>query len=60
MAQICPQCRKRLERIRRKSWMRRIPGSKHYMCRSCSRHYLLVFSRWLIRLRMQGLETERG
>jgi hypothetical protein len=29
--------------------MRRIPGSKHYVCRQCGYAYLLVFNRWLLK-----------
>jgi hypothetical protein len=29
--------------------MRRLPGSKHYVCRQCGYAYLLVFNRWLLK-----------
>jgi hypothetical protein len=29
--------------------MRRIPGSKYYVCRGCSGGYLLIFDRWLFK-----------
>ena len=49
MPRECPNCDKTLHRTRRKPWMRRIPGSKYYVCRSCSKAYLLIFDRWLLR-----------
>jgi transposase-like protein len=47
----CPKCVKTLTRLRRKPWMRRIPGSKRYECRRCGYDYLLIFNRWLLKRR---------
>ena len=49
MPRDCPKCVKALTRIRRKPWMRRIPGSKRYECRRCGYAYLLIFNRWLLK-----------
>jgi hypothetical protein len=51
MPSICPDCQKNLERIQRKSWMRYIPGTKHYLCKSCGYSFMLIFNRWLLRRR---------
>jgi len=59
MPRNCPKCDKTLTRIRRKPWMRPIPGSKHYECRKCGFAYLLIFNRWLLR-RKQTLEEAAG
>jgi transposase-like protein len=47
----CPKCARTLTRIRRKAWMRRLPGSKRYECRLCGYDYLLIFNRWLLKRR---------
>jgi hypothetical protein len=49
MPRNCPKCVGALTRIRRKPWMRHIPGSKYYECRRCGYVFLLVFDRWLLR-----------
>lgn len=49
MLRDCPKCGKALERIKRRPWMHRIPGSKNYVCRGCSKAYLLIFNRWLLK-----------
>jgi hypothetical protein len=51
MARVCPDCQKTLTRIKRKPWMRRIPGSKRYVCQPCNYTYLLVLNRWLLKFR---------
>ena len=53
----CPKCDRALTRIRRKPWMHRIPGSKHYECRECGNAYLLIFHRWLIRRMLTHRKT---
>ena len=57
MPRDCPECEKTLKRTRRKPWMRRIPGSKHYLCRECGWAYLLVFNRWLLKRKPTHQET---
>jgi transposase-like protein len=52
MPRVCPECKKTLTRIQRKFWMRRIPGSKHYLCRECGYAYLLIFNRWLLKRKL--------
>ncbi len=37
-------------RIRRKAWMRLIPGSARYLCTACGHKTLLLFNRWRVRL----------
>jgi hypothetical protein len=49
MPRDCPRCDQTLTRIRRKPWMRRIPGSKPYECRQYGLAYLLIFNRGLLR-----------
>ena len=49
MSLDCPKCKETLDRVRRKPWMRRIPGSKHYLCRKCDGAYLLIFNHWLLK-----------
>ncbi len=49
MPRDCPTCDKTLTRIRRKPWMRRLPGSKRYQCKRCGSVYLLIFNRWLLK-----------
>ena len=49
MPRDCPKCKKTLTKIRRKPWMHRIPGSKHYECRKCGCAYLLIFNCWLLK-----------
>lgn len=49
MSRNCPKCAKTLNRIPRKFWMHRIPGSKYYECRGCRYAYLLIFNRWLLK-----------
>ena len=37
---ICPSCQGvEIRRVTRKLWMRLIPGSRHYLCRNCNRHF---------------------
>jgi transposase-like protein len=57
MSRDCPNCKKTLTRIRRKPWMRRLPGSKHYKCRECGYAYLLIFNRWLLRRKQTDQTT---
>ena len=57
MPRDCPKCVKTLTRIRRKPWMRRIPGSKRYECRRCGYDYLLIFNRWLLKRAANPLES---
>jgi hypothetical protein len=49
MPRNCPKCQKTLTRIRRKAWMRRFPGLKHYLCRKCGTAYLGIFGLWLVK-----------
>lgn len=49
MPRKCPKCDKTLTRTLRKPWMRRVPGSKYYVCRKCDVAYLLIFNRWLLK-----------
>ena len=62
MPRECPNCDKALTRTRRQSWMRRLPGSKYYVCRSCSKAYLLIFARWLLRWKRypQKISSSKG
>lgn len=46
----CPFCKNRMQRIRRKRWMRLIPKAKAYRCSQCRRQYFAVFF-WLIPLK---------
>jgi hypothetical protein len=50
MPDDCPKCKKTLTRTRRRPWMRRIPGSKYYLCPECGGAYLLIFNLWLLKL----------
>ncbi|MGB8993270.1 MAG: hypothetical protein WCD80_14545 [Desulfobaccales bacterium] len=59
MPRSCPDCQKNLDRIRRKSWMRYIPGSEHYLCKSCGYSFLLIFNRWLFRRRRHNPNSTR-
>jgi transposase-like protein len=46
----CPRCREgKVERVRRKDWMRRLPQSKHYRCKACGTQYLTLWG-WAVRL----------
>jgi hypothetical protein len=49
MPRDCPKCDKGLTRTHRQPWMRRIPGSKYYVCKKCDCGYLLIFNRWLFK-----------
>jgi hypothetical protein len=62
MPHDCPKCDKTLTRNRRQSWMRHIPGSKYYICRSCSKAYLLIFDRWLLKWKLypQKIHSTKG
>jgi hypothetical protein len=51
MPRDCPKCDRPLTRIQRKPWMHRLPGSKYYKCRQCGSGYLLIFDRWLLKLK---------
>ena len=57
MPRNCPTCKKPLTRIRRKLWMRCIPGSKQYVCRKCGSAYLLIFKCWLLKRRQTDQKT---
>ena len=47
----CPVCRQgRITRIRRRSWMRRLPASKHVQCEACLASFLTIYD-LAIRLR---------
>jgi hypothetical protein len=40
---FCPSCRNEyVIRLRRRLWMRLIPGTRHYLCRKCASHFLTV------------------
>jgi hypothetical protein len=49
MPRACPSCDQGLTRTRRQPWMRRIPGSKYYICKQCDAAYMLIFDRWLLK-----------
>ena len=57
MPRKCPTCNKTLTRIRRKPWMHRIPGSKHYRCQECDCAYLLIFNYWLLKRQLTHQKT---
>jgi LysM repeat protein len=41
---FCPKCKQeRVSRRRRKTWMRRLPRSKHYECGNCGHRFLSIF-----------------
>ena len=40
---VCPRCKQeRVSRRRRKTWMRRLPRSKHYECGNCGHRFLSI------------------
>jgi hypothetical protein len=46
----CPECREgKVQRRRRRKWLKLVPGSKYYKCRSCRARFLTVFG-WVILL----------
>ena len=46
----CPECQKgKIERLRRKYWMRMVPQSKLYRCDACQTRFLTV-GRWILLL----------
>ena len=58
MPHDCPKCKKTLNRIQRKPWMHRIPGSKNYECSKCGDAYLLIFNRWLLKRKGRSQEKD--
>jgi hypothetical protein len=41
---VCPRCKQEeVRRRRRKTWMRRLPRSKHYECGTCATRFLSIF-----------------
>jgi hypothetical protein len=42
--------------------MRHIPGSKYYVCRECSKAYLLILDHWLLKWKQypQKMSTSKG
>src|SRR5271157_5980829 len=41
---VCPRCKQEeVRRRRRKTWMRRLPRSKHYECATCATRFLSIF-----------------
>jgi len=41
----CPKCRSKtggIRRLRRLSWMRRLPASKHFECQECGIRYVFI------------------
>lgn len=43
----CPHCQHPVERIRRRSWMRWLPLSRHLDCPHCETRYLRYLGCWL-------------
>jgi DNA-directed RNA polymerase subunit RPC12/RpoP len=44
MSRACPLCAHgRLTRVRRRVWMRRVPGSRLYLCLGCGQLFLFTY-----------------
>jgi hypothetical protein len=57
---VCPRCkREEVRRRRRKTWMRRLPRSKHYECDNCTTRFLSIFG-GIIRLPLTRLRQAPG
>jgi hypothetical protein len=48
----CPNCQDAwYDRIYRKSWMRLIPGTKHYYCNRCRYKFMIIFWKISVKIR---------
>ena len=53
----CPNCRDIwYDRIYRKSWMRLIPGTKHYYCNKCRYKFMIIFRRIALKMSHKRLK----
>ena len=52
----CPNCGDTwYDRIYRKSWMRLIPGTKHYYCNRCRYKFMIIFYRSALKMSYKRL-----
>ena len=57
---VCPRCKQEeVRRRRRKTWMRRLPRSKHYECATCATRFLSIFG-GIIRLPLTRFRQAPG
>ena len=57
---VCPRCQQdEVRRRRRKTWMRRLPRSKHYECATCATRFLSIFG-GIIRLPLTRFRQAPG
>ena len=56
----CPECKSRnYKRVRRKRWMRSLPGTKYYCCRKCDYYFLVFYDFFALRMSKSRVKSKR-